>query len=199
MGDADRALEFPLRGREATAPTASKQARHSPPSSGRRAPRPGAPAPPAHLLRKTALANAGLADKQEQPALTGDGLTQTADELIKLMLPTDEESARSLRRRRRDSVEGGVLTEDCLVQVAQRLAGLDPESLHQRFPRVLVCGKSVRLPAAAVKREHEQFAQSFAEWMLPYQRLQLAHKVCMPCLFEVESDPQLEASDVQLV
>jgi hypothetical protein len=35
--------------------------------------------------------------------------------------------------------------------------------------------------------------------MLPYQRLQLAHKVCMPCLFEVESDPQLEASDVQLV
>src|SRR5207237_10322806 len=84
-----------------------------------------------------------------------------------LALPAEER-----RRRSRDSLgrpparrcfERGVVREDRLLELPERLAGLDPQLVDERAARSLVDGERLGLPARAVQRQHELGAQTLAE------------------------------------
>ena len=69
------------------------------------------------LLGEAALADAGLADEQEQAPAAGEGIIETADQLGQFALAAHERAARGLRRRLgrrrllRRQVESRVLRE----------------------------------------------------------------------------------------
>src|SRR5262249_57037155 len=60
----------------------------------------------------------------------------------------------------RMDVERRVLLEDRALELAQRVAGLDPELLHERPARALVDGERVGLSPGAVQREHQLATQA---------------------------------------
>ena len=71
------------------APRASRRGRRRPPSSGRPGPAPARVRLCDQLLGEAALADAGLADEQEQPPAAGEGVIETADQLGQLPRAAD--------------------------------------------------------------------------------------------------------------
>ena len=53
------------------------------------------------------------------------------------------------------TIQARILIEDCLMQLAQRTAGLDAELVDQCAPRLLVGREGFALAARAIEREHQ--------------------------------------------
>ena len=83
---------------------------------------------------------------------------------------------------------GGVL-QDVLVQLAQRLCGLDAELVDEPSARGLEGRQRVGLPSAAIERQHLQLHQALLEGMRDDQRLQLAQQLAVAAQLQVELDP----------
>ena len=94
----------------------------------------------------------------------------------------------------------GSCREDRLLELAQLAAGLDPELLDERPPRLLVGLERLGLAARAVEREHQLAAQALAQRVLVDQRLELAdeRRRGAPSA-RSRVDPLLERSEAQLL
>ena len=101
----------------------------------------------------------------------------------------------SAQRILRRQIERRILVEHRLMQVAQRLAGLDPEFFDERAARVLVRRQSFRLAAGAIQREHRQRPQPFAQRVLPHQLFELPRHLRVSTEVQVLLDPVLEARE----
>ncbi len=66
----------------------------------------------------------------------------------------------------RRQLERVVLAQHRLLEVAQLLAGLQPELAHEVLTRLAIRGQRVGLPPSAVEREHELTAQPLAQRVL---------------------------------
>src|SRR4051794_12666470 len=99
--------------------------------------------------------------------------------LLQLAFAADEGRLCSLRLgiALLDRVEGGVLSEDRLLELAQRASGLDPELLDECSSRLLVGLERLRLAARPVQRNHQLATQALPQRMLPGKRLQLPNEI----------------------
>src|SRR4051794_32349495 len=92
-----------------------------------------------------------------------------------------------------------VVAQDRPLQLLQRGTGIEPRLLSQDGPRAAVHRERVRLPAAAVERQHELSLQLLAKRPLPYERLELRNQLVVPTEGEVRLDPFLERNRPQLL
>ncbi len=129
-----------------------------------------------------------------------------ADELAGWLLPRrflhhrlHGRLARRLVRHGHGQREGGILGEDRALELAQPLAGLDAELLHERRSRVLVGLQRVRLALAAVEGEHQLGAQALAKGVLGDQRLELSHDLEMAAELELCLDQPLDRRHAQVL
>ena len=83
------------------------------------------------------------------------------------------------RDRRRRRIEGRILSEDARFQVAQQLAGVDPQFLIERKAQPVVYAKRIGLSAVAVQREHELCVDLLIQRMIGHQLFQIGHQVRM--------------------
>ena len=86
-----------------------------------------------------------------------------------------------------------VLLEDRLLQTLKRRARLDPELVHERAPRPLICVECLRLATGPVEREHQLSAQALSKGVLGDKRLQLGDQLAMEAEREVGFDPLLDS------
>ena len=109
------------------------------------------------LLGEAALADARLADEQEQAPVAGDGVLEAGGQLRELAVATDEGAGDDLRRwlLDRGEIEPRILRQDRALELAQPLARLDPQVVGQRAACVAVGLQRVGLAVAPVQREHE--------------------------------------------
>ena len=137
------------------------------------------------LLGQAALADPGLADKQEQPAAACEGVIETADELSQLAVATHKGApcglhCRLVRRRLlRRQVEFGILGEYRPLELAEPLTRLDAQLPDQCPAGVLVGLQRVRLAVRAVQRQHQLRPQALPVGVLADQRLELPHHLGM--------------------
>ena len=89
--------------------------------------------------------------------------------------------------------------EDRPLELAQLVAGLDAELLHQLPARLPVDGESVRLAAALVEGLHQQRLRPLAQRVRRHQSLQLGDQLGVEAGGEVGLDPLLEGGDAELV
>ena len=91
------------------------------------------------------------------------------------------------------------MSEDCLLESLQGLAGLDSELVDQVVPGLLVGVEGIRLAVGAVEGEHLLRAQALPERMLANEYLQLAEHVLVTAHGEIAVDPVHEHRQPQLV
>jgi hypothetical protein len=168
--------------------------------------RPAGPCVLDQRLGEPALADPRLAGEEDQTPAPGDGVVQSAGEHSHLSAPADESPARGVRSRfsRRwaladDQLQAGVLGEDRPLELAKPLPGLDPELLDERPACVLIRLERVRLPVAAVEREHELAAQALSVRVLADQDLELLHDLRVPRERQLRLDQVLQCRDMQVL
>ena len=97
--------------------------------------------------------------------------------------------ARGLWRR---EVQGGVLPQDRLLELAQLSAGLDAELVDEHLAGRAVDLKRLGLAAATVQAEHQLAAEPLAERVLLDESLQLADELAVAAEREVGLDALLQ-------
>ena len=144
------------------------------------------------LEREPRLADAADSGQRQKTCLVAP---QEVGESLELAL-APEQRGRGCRDaacgRRRVDVQRRILLEDRALELAQRLAGLDPQLLDQRAACALVHGERVGLAARAVEREHQLPAQPLAQRVLRDQPLELGDELRMTAEREVGVDPVFE-------
>ncbi len=103
------------------------------------------------------------------------------------------------RGRGRRQVKRGILMEDRLLELLQRLAWVETELVDKRCPCVLVGGERVGLAAGAVEGQDQQPAQILAKRMLAHERFQLAHRLGVTAECQVGLQALLERDQAQLL
>ena len=101
--------------------------------------------------------------------------------------------------RRRREAERRVLREDRALELAERLARLDPELVDERLARTLIDRERVGLPARAVERQHQLRARALPQRLLEHEALELGDELAVPREREVSVDPVLERGQAQLL
>ena len=96
-------------------------------------------------------------------------------------------------------VEGRILGQDLLLQTLQRRAGVDAELLGQGLPRRSVAVERLRLPAAAIQREHVLSPEPLAQWVLGDEGRELRDHLRLATACEVGVDPPLERTQPELL
>src|SRR5262249_3215722 len=81
----------------------------------------------------------------------------------------------------------------------QRRAWFDPELVDQQPPCRLVGGERVRLPSAAVEREHQLSAHPLPQGMSRDQHLQLRHQRSVATEGELRLNSLLQREQSQLL
>ena len=152
------------------------------------------------LLREAALADAGLADEQEQATAAGERIIESGDELGELGLAAHKRAASRLGHRlgHRAAVESRILHEDRLVKLAEPTAGFDAELLDERPSRYLVGLERLGLAPGPVEAEHQLAEQTLPQRVLLHQPLQLAGEFGVATGGEIGVDPLLERRQAQL-
>ena len=84
------------------------------------------------------------------------------------------------------------------MEVAELLAGLDTELLHQRRPSRLVGLECLGLAPGAVQGEHQLSAQALAERMLLDHPLDLADQLGVAAEGEIGGEAILDRGETQL-
>ena len=153
------------------------------------------------LVPKATLADSGLADEQQEPAGPGECVLEARNELGQLGLAPDERAAGRVGGRlgTGHEVERGILSQDCLLELTQGTAGVDPELLDQHPARLLVDLERLRLTARPIERQHQLAAQALPERVLGNERLELADELGVAAEREVRFDPPLERPEEQLL
>src|SRR5262249_40886971 len=82
-----------------------------------------------------------------------------------------------------------LLPQHRLLEPAQFLTWLDPQLVREPGPAAADRAKSIALPAAPVKRQHQQAPQSLPDRMLGNQDLQLPAHLRLPPERKVGLDP----------
>ena len=153
------------------------------------------------LQRQPGLAHAARADEREQAhARAGED----PRDLRQLAVTADQFVGRRRQRRRRgtgrgDSGQLGVVLEDRLLEPPQLTAGLDPQLLDQQPAPLAHHLERLRLPAAAIQRQHQVRPQPLSQGMLGHQRPQLADQVSVAPAGELGAHPLLDRLDAQLL
>ena len=101
-------------------------------------------------------------------------------------------------RPREGRAERWILTQDGALELLQHRARLDPELVHQQPSAFAVAGERLRLPSAAVEREHQLPPRLLAQRLLLHERLQLADETLVPAELELRFDPLAERLQPQL-
>ena len=91
------------------------------------------------------------------------------------------------------------MSQDRLLELAQRTAGLDTELLDEDVAQILVRGERLGLTAGAIQRKHQLRTQALAQRMLAHERLELADQVPVFAELELGVDALLDSRDVQLL
>ena len=91
-------------------------------------------------------------------------------------------------RRPRLGAERVGVSKDVLVELAQRLGGLDAELLHESRAGGVEGRQRVGLSSAAIQREHLQLDEALLEGMRDDQRFQLPQQLAVPAQLQVELD-----------
>ncbi len=96
-------------------------------------------------------------------------------------------------------VERRVVEQDLLLELLQRLAGVEAELVDEPGARVLVGGECVRLPAGAVEREDQQPGEALAQRVVANEPFELADDLGVAAEREVGLEAQLERGQPQLL
>ncbi len=96
-------------------------------------------------------------------------------------------------------VQFGVGAQDALLELGERGAGVDAQLVGEQPAGVGVDGECLGLPAAAVQRQHEQFAQPFAQRVGGGQRRQLGDHLGVVADLQVEFEAGLDEGEPPLV
>jgi hypothetical protein len=97
------------------------------------------------------------------------------------------------------AVEGRVLLQDRLMQVAERAARLDPELAHERSPSVLVDLERLSLTPRPIEREHELTAQRLSQGLRVDEAFELRDELGRAARLEILLDALLEAREPELL
>src|SRR5439155_25090322 len=123
------------------------------------------------FLGEPTLPDSGLADEEIQDASAAHRALEASQELLELLLATDEWALRfpvgdlSWRRWHGRRLERGILPEDRLFQLAQLPSRLDPELVDEEPPSCVIGLEGFRLAPGAVERAHQLAAQVLSQRM----------------------------------
>ena len=92
-----------------------------------------------------------------------------------------------------------ILVEHLAFECLQLGAGLDSETLDERFARGAVRGERIGLPPRPVEREHLLRSEALAVRVLHHERVQLMDQVGVAAERQVRVDPILERSQALLL
>lgn len=106
---------------------------------------------------------------------------------------------RRLRHGGRRFRQGRVRLEDALLEFAEAGPGVDAQFLRQEAAGVGVHREGLRLAAAAVQRQHEEFAQALPERVGRRQGRQFRDRLGVAALFEVEVEAGFEEDQAPLL
>ena len=84
------------------------------------------------------------------------------------------------------------------MQFTKLATWLDAEALNECLARILIPLQRLCLTASAIERKHQLVAQSFTQWVLRHERLELGHQLRVALAGEVTLDPLFEAADTKL-
>jgi hypothetical protein len=139
------------------------------------------PSPANKLLRNPALTDPRLTHHQKEPTAASKGFIEASNELAELTLTADQDTSSrisdQLGRSPVSEVEGRILVEDRLVQLAQRTTRLNPQLLNKRSTSGLIDLERLRLTPRTVERQHELATQPLAKRMLANQPLKLTNQL----------------------
>ena len=132
------------------------------------------------------------------------GLRPALAEPAQLALPPGKERGAALELARqllleRAGVEGGVVAEDGLLELAQLGAGLDPDLRDQRPVRVAVGLDRLGLAPGAVEGEHALRMEALVGRVLGDQRLEASEHIGVAPGGELGVDRQPDRPQVQLL
>src|SRR5262249_62344361 len=96
-------------------------------------------------------------------------------------------------------IQSRVLTQDAQLELLECVSWVDAELFHERPASALEDVERVRLPIAAVQREHQLAAQTLAKRMFRDERLELGHQLVMAAELEVGIDAVLDRSQMELL
>ena len=75
---------------------------------------------------------------------------------------------------------------------------MDTELVDEQVPRLPIDGQCLCLPARSIEREHELRAETFAEWVVAHENLELSDELGVSSELEVSCDPTLDTDEMYL-
>jgi hypothetical protein len=96
-------------------------------------------------------------------------------------------------------LERRILPQDLLLQPSKFRGGIDPELVGKDPMGRLERGEGITLSSRPVSGEHQVLPESFAQWMVQDERLELAEHSAVPARGELEPDVVLDRAHMQLV
>ena len=156
------------------------------------------------LGREPGLADAARAADERSSSAFPLGLRPAIAQPAPLALPPGKERRAALELARqllleRAGVEGGVVAEDRLLELAQLGAGLDPDLLGQRPMRVAICLDRLGLPSGAVEGEHALRMEALVGGVLGDKRLEASEHIGVAPGGELGVDRQPDRPQVELL
>ena len=153
------------------------------------------------LQRQSRLPHAARADEREQAHPRGG---EDPRDLRQLAVTADQLVGGRRQRRRRGTGRGGsgqlgVVLEDRLLEPPQLGVGLDPQLLDQQPAPLAHHLERLRLPAAAIQRQHQVRPQPLSQRMLGHQRPRRSDQVGVAPAGELGAYPLLDRLDAQLL
>ena len=91
------------------------------------------------------------------------------------------------------------MREDPPLQLAELLAGLEPELLDERRSRVAIRRERLGLAARAIQRQHQLAREALAQRMRPDRRRELPDQLGVPAVGELALEPSLHGGQTQLL
>ena len=160
-----------------------------------------APNSPGGFDRESRLPAAPRAGERDQP---GVAPIEERAELVEVTLAAHERCRRHGKaRRRRGSLRGrgefGVVLEDPSLQLAQARPRFEPDLLAQPSADVRVVLQRLRLPPAAVERDHRLSLQPLAVRVLARNPENLGEHLLMSPEVELRVDPLFHGHETKLL
>jgi hypothetical protein len=140
-----------------------------------------------------------MSDYEVPPRFGGcERLSERQQRLEIVERPRDDEdrglSLRPLctRHWRGRHVEGGIVSENCTLEVLQLVPGFEPQLLVEQAAAVVVCRERLGLASRAIESDHQLATKTLAERMFRNEGLELADDVGMSARHEISFDPAVE-------
>jgi hypothetical protein len=92
-----------------------------------------------------------------------------------------------------------ILGQDRALELTQPRCGLDPELLHERFPRAPIHVERLRLSARSIEGQHQLRAKGLTRRLLASKLLELADELPIAAEREIRLDSMLERCEPDLL